>query len=138
VIRYLIDSSALWRVQRENDLRRSWADVITGGAVGSCHPQRVEFKRSARSRADLDLMQEMFDDLYPDVPVPKSAWRWVDATQARLSTSGQHRGLSVVDLLLSATAAHHGLIVLHDDHDFVTLATATSDVRERGVHRVPR
>jgi predicted nucleic acid-binding protein len=136
VIRFLIDSSALWRVQREKDLRMAWAEVISAGAVGSCHPQRVEFKRSARGRADFDAMTEMFEALYPDLPVPKSAWRWVESTQYRLTQDGTHRGLSVAGLLISATAAHHGVTVLHDDQDFATVARTARDVRERSIRAI--
>lgn len=137
MIRYLIDSSALWRVQRDKSLRSAWSEVITAGAVGSCQPQRVEFRRSARNRAEFDVMTEMFDELYPDLPVPKAAWRWVDSTQYRLAGSGVHRGLSVVDLIVSATAAHHGVTVLHDDRDFETAARTVPDLRERNIHAVP-
>jgi len=137
VIRYLIDTSALWRVHRDKALRAAWTEVITNGVVGSCAPQRAEFKRSARNRAEYDLMTEMFEELYPELPVPKSAWRWIESTQYRLAGAGAHRALSVVDLLVSATAAHHGATVLHDDHDFAAAAAAVTDLRERNIHRVP-
>jgi hypothetical protein len=49
VIRYLLDSSALWRILRDSALRGAWADVVSIGAIGSCHAQRVEFRRFART-----------------------------------------------------------------------------------------
>ncbi|MGH3431683.1 MAG: hypothetical protein ACRDQB_02480 [Thermocrispum sp.] len=70
MIRYLIDSSGLWRVLREADPRAAWSDVVAAGAVGSCHPQRAEFRRSARGLAEYERMNVMFDGRYPDVPVP--------------------------------------------------------------------
>jgi predicted nucleic acid-binding protein len=115
VIRYLLDSSGLWRLLRDEALRASWSDVITSGAVGSCHPQRTEFRRSARGVADLAQMTDMFDDLYPDVPVPRTAWRWASAAQFLLARSGAHRAPSTVDLLVCSIAAHSGTTVLHDD-----------------------
>lgn len=137
MIRYLLDSSALWRLLRDKDLRTAWADVITSGAVGTCQPQRAEFRRSARDRPEYDLMTDMFHELYPDLPVPKSGWKWIESTQYRLAGAGGHRGLSVVDLLVSATAAHHDVTVLHDDQDFATVASVAYDLRERNVHMVP-
>jgi predicted nucleic acid-binding protein len=137
MIRYLIDSSALWRVHRSGQLRAAWAEVIANGVVGSCQPQRAEFRASARNRSEYDDMTSMFEELYPDVPVHKSAWQWIESAQYRLSGLGEHRGLSVVDLLVSATAAHHGLTVLHDDADFATVARTVRDVRERNVHALP-
>lgn len=137
MIRYLIDSSAVWRIARDAALRSAWFEVITTGAVGSCHPQRTELRRSARNLDEYEQMTEMFNDLYPDAPVPKTAWRWVEAAQYRLVRRGAHRALSVTDLLIAATAAHHGLVVLHDDSDFVAAARVLTDLTERNVHDTP-
>jgi predicted nucleic acid-binding protein len=137
VIRYLLDSSALWRILREAALRSAWSEVISVGAVGSCQPQRVEFRRSARNLDEYEQMSAMFDDLYPDASLPKAAWRWVESAQYRLLRQGAHRALSAVDLLICATAAQRDLIVLHDDKDFVTAANCLPDVRERSIHDTP-
>lgn len=137
MIRYLVDSSGLWRLLREDRLRSSWSEVISAGSVGSCHPQRAEFRRSARNLDEYDQMTEMFDALYPDAPVPKTAWQWVESAQYRLLRHGAHRCMSVADLLIAATAAHHGLVVLHDDNDFATAASHVTDVVERRVYDTP-
>ena len=60
VIRYLLGSSALWRILRDGVLRAAWAEAVTVGAVGSCHPQRVEFRRSARTIDEYEQMSGMF------------------------------------------------------------------------------
>jgi predicted nucleic acid-binding protein len=138
VIRYLLDSSALWRILRDTALRASWAEVVSLGVIGSCQPQRVEFRRSARTIDEYEQMSEMFDVLYPDATVPKSAWRWTESAQYRLLRHGAHRALSAVDLLICATAAHHDLLVLHDDNDFVTAARYLPDLRERTIHDMPQ
>jgi predicted nucleic acid-binding protein len=138
VIRYLLDSSALWRILREPALRAAWSEVISVGAAGSCHPQRVEFRRSARTVAEYEQMSGMFDALYPDVAVSKGTWRWIESAQYRLLRHGAHRALSIVDLLVCATAAQHDLVVLHDDKDFATAALCLPDLRERGVRDTPQ
>lgn len=137
MIRYLLDSSALWRILRDTALRASWAEFVSLGVIGSCHPQRVEFRRSARTIDEYEQMSEMFDALYPDTAIPKGAWRWIESAQYRLLRHGAHRALSAVDLLICATAAHHDLVVLHDDSDFATAARYLADVRERSVHQTP-
>jgi predicted nucleic acid-binding protein len=137
VIRYLIDSSALWRVMRDDALRSAWADLVVSGAVGSCHPQRAEFRRSARSVDEYEQMTAMFDELYPDASVPKSAWRWIEAAQHRLVRHGLHRAMSIADLLIGATAAHHGLVVLHDDNDFAVAGRHLTDLIEQDVRDRP-
>jgi len=134
---YLADSSALWRVLRDPALRAGWSEVIAGHAIGSCQPQRTEFRRSARNLDEYEQMTAMFVDLYPDVAVPKTAWQWVDSAQYRLLRAGAHRALSCVDLLICACAAIHGLVVLHDDNDFVAAAQHLPDLAERRVHTLP-
>lgn len=138
MIRFLLDSSALWRVLRDAELRAAWADVVSAGTVGSCHAQRVEFRRSARTIDEYEQMTEMFAVLYPDAPVPKSAWRWMESAQYRLLRNGAHRALSAVDLLICATAAQHDLVVLHDDNDFANAARYLPDLRARTIRDTPQ
>lgn len=137
MIRYLLDSSALWRILREETVRQVWAEAISAGAVGSCEPQRTEFRRSARDVDEYEQMMGMFDTLYPDVSVPKTAWRWVEGAQYRLVRKGVHRALSAIDLLICAISSQHGLIVLHDDNDFVAAAQHLDEVRVRQVRQAP-
>ena len=75
----------------------------------------------------------MIRDDYPDVPVPKSVWRWIDAAQHRLAGVGAVRALSVVDLLICGTSAAAGLVVLHDDADYEFAARHLPDVQTRRV-----
>lgn len=138
MLRYLVDSTAVWRLQRDASLAEAWAHETDEGNIGSCHPQRTEFRRSARNLDEYDAMTDMFGDLYPDVPVPKTAWTWIETAQYRLAQRGRHHSLSVVDWLICATAAHHGLVVLHDDKDFTAAAELLPDVIEHNVHRIPR
>ncbi len=79
-------------------------------------------------------MSVMFTSLYPAVRVPKDVWQWIDTAQYRLCRHGAHKGLSAVDLLVCATAAIQGLVILHDDNDYVTAAHHLTDVVEHRVH----
>jgi len=78
-------------------------------------------------------MNQMFRDIYPDVPVPKAVWRWIDSAQHRLAGTGAVRALSVVDLLVCGTAAASGLVVLHDDADYELAARHLPDVDARRI-----
>jgi predicted nucleic acid-binding protein len=133
LIHFLVDSSAVWRLQRHPELTDAWTSLLVSGAVGSCEPQRAEFRRSARNAAEFDEMNHTFRDVYPDVPVPKSVCRWIDSAQHRLAGAGAVRALSVVDLLICATAAARGLVVLHDDADYELAERHLPDVRARRV-----
>ncbi|VBA32375.1 hypothetical protein LAUMK13_00061 [Mycobacterium innocens] len=78
-------------------------------------------------------MNRTFGDIFPDVPVPKSVWRWISSAQYRLAGAGAVRALSVVDLLICGTAAASGLVVLHDDADYELAQRHLPDVRARRV-----
>ena len=131
---YLLGTSGLVRLLRDPKLQSAWYDAIDAQAVASCYPQRAEFLYGARSRREYDEIAEMFTDLYPDASVPKNPGRWVGAVQHRMAQAGEHRSASAVDLIIAATAAHHGLTVLHDDADYRAVARHASDLCEHNVH----
>jgi predicted nucleic acid-binding protein len=133
---YLLDTSGLVRILAEPDLQDGWYDVIDAEAIGSCYPQRTEFLYSARDATEYDEITEMFGDLYPDVAVPKNAGRWIAGVQRQMARAGEHRSASAVDLMIAATAAHHGLTVLHDDSDYRTVARHAPDLTEHNVRDV--
>ena len=131
---YLLDTSGLVRLLRDPKLQEAWYDAIDAEVIGSCYPQRAEFLYSARDAAEYDEITEMFSDLYPDVAVPKTAGRWVSSVQYQMARMGHHRSASAVDLIIAATAAHHGLTVLHDDADYRTVARHAPDMAEHNIH----
>ncbi|MFC8874864.1 MULTISPECIES: PIN domain-containing protein [Streptomyces] len=133
---YLLDTSGLVRLLRDPKLQVAWYDAIDAGAIASCYVQRTEFLYNARDRREYDEIAEMFSDLYPDAAVPKNAGRWISAVQHRMAQAGEHRSASTVDLVIAATAAHHGLTVLHDDADYSTVARHASDLTEHNIHDV--
>lgn len=98
-----------------------------------CEPTRAEFLYSATSPAHRDELAEEIDALCRFSPVPKNAWRWVDTAQYKLTQQGQHRAAGAIDLLVCATAAHHGHTVLHVDNDFATVAAVLKEVQERDI-----
>ncbi len=107
------------------------AGLRAAGSLGRCRhrrrgrflpPQRIEFRRSARTIDEYGQMSEMFDALYPDAAIPKGAWPWMESAQYRLLRHG----------------AQHDLVVLHDDNDFATAARYLPDVRERTICDTPQ
>ncbi|WP_411761736.1 PIN domain-containing protein [Streptomyces tunisiensis] len=53
-----------------------------------------------------------------------------------MAQAGEHHGASAVDLVIAATAAHHGLVLLHDDADHRAVARHTSDLTEHNIHDI--
>ncbi len=118
---------------RTPDVMAVWADHISAGALRVCEPTRVEFLYSATGPAHRDELAGELDTLCGAAPVPKNGWRWVDNAQYKLTQKGQHRGPGPIDLLICATAVHHGLTVLHVDGDFVTVADVLPEVQQRDI-----
>jgi predicted nucleic acid-binding protein len=130
-VSYLLDTSALWYLLRHADARDAWAAHIQARMFHICEATRTEFLYSATGPAHRDELADDLDLMCRLAPVPKTAWRWVDSAQYKLTQAGQHRSAGALDLLVCATAVHHGLTVLHVDNDFVAAASVIKEVSER-------
>jgi predicted nucleic acid-binding protein len=133
VIGYLLDASGLWHLLRTPGLMTVWEGHIAAGALRVCEPTRTEFLYSATGPAHRDELAEELDTLAEPAPVPKTAWRWVDTAQYKLTQKGQHRAAGPLDLLVCATAVHHGLTVLHVDNDYATVAAILPELQQRDI-----
>lgn len=134
---YLVDSSALWRILRDRSVLDRWRETLAAGEFRSCYPQRSEFLTSARNLKEYSDFCRMFDTLYRDAAVPKGAGQWIGKTQYYAAERGSHQCLSAVDLQVCATAAHHSLVIVHDDSDFVTATRLSVELQQINVHEGP-
>ena len=119
---FLADTSMLVRLRRGRDIESRWLDAVRAGLVGVCPVVEAELVRATSSRSDRDQLRSHLRSLFGWHPMPDDAWRFVERVQDSLVDLGQHRGPSVVDLLVAATADAWGLTVLHVDADFDTIA----------------
>ncbi|WP_028811011.1 PIN domain nuclease [Streptomyces flavidovirens] len=122
--RYLADTSALIRFYR-GQTDASWDAVVNAGLVGLCEPVRQELLQGAGGRAAFHDMDRLLRATFPYYPIRGSAWEDAAELQHELARRGWHQCASPVDLLVSVTAAHHKLTVLHQDNDFDTIARIT-------------
>jgi predicted nucleic acid-binding protein len=120
-VTFLADTSMIVRLRRGGDIQPKWVDTVRAGLVGVCPAVEAELVRATASRADRDDLQRLLRSLFGWHPMPDDAWRFVERAQAALVDLGQHKGPSVVDLLVAATAEAWGLTVLHVDADFETI-----------------
>lgn len=121
---YLIDTSGLFRVLQDK-LRQAWAEELAAGVIATCPVVELEFLYSARSLADRRQKQQLLRTVFGWVPMTDGAYQRADEVQQALTETGHHRSAGPVDLLISATAERHGLIVLTDDRDFGVVASVT-------------
>ena len=56
---------------------------------------------------------------------PDVAWDRAWEVQQALAADGLHRTVKIPDLIIAAVAEHHGMAVIHYDHDFDRIAAVT-------------
>jgi predicted nucleic acid-binding protein len=130
---FLLDTSAFWHLTRSPEAMKAWEHYGAEGLFHVSEPTRAEILYSAENAAHRDEMAGVLDILCEPAPVPKDAWRWVDVAQYKLTLRSQHRCPGPIDLLVAATAVHHGFTVLHVDNDFLTIASALSEVQQQDI-----
>jgi predicted nucleic acid-binding protein len=131
--RYLIDKSALARMQVEA-VRARLGPIIEAGEAATCAVVDLEVLYSARNREDYEQIRRRRALAYQSVPVTEEVLERALAIQAELSRSGRHR-VPIPDLIIAAAAETAGLILLHYDHDFETIASVTGQPVEWVVER---
>lgn len=130
---YLFDTSAWVLGGTNRAVAERLAAEIRSGALGLCTMTALELLYSARNVNEYGMTLERLRRLpWYDLRDPKAAV----AVQHRLALRGQHR-TSLPDVVVAATAAEHGLTVLHYDSDYERLAEVAGIqhewVAERGL-----
>jgi predicted nucleic acid-binding protein len=123
-VKFLGDTSAIARIQQGLAASR-WARAASTGVVALCDPVELEVLRKTGGGSARRAMRRSLRGTYPWCPVPEKAWDLALDLQDRLADTSQHRGVSIVDLVIAVTAARHRLTVLHDDRDYEVISQAT-------------
>ena len=128
---WLVDTSALARLGASPDAAE-WASRISRGLVRISTVTRLEVGFSARSADALRraTTHAPIAAMPVDYLTPAIEDRACEVQQ-RLADRGQHRAVSIPDLLVAATAELAGLTVLHVDKDFPLIAEVTGQPIER-------
>lgn len=124
VATHLADKSALVRLHREPVARRL-GPMIEAGLVGTCGIIELEVRYSARRHDEYEAISRDRSLGYEWFTMPDEVWDRALATQSELSARGQLRAVRFPDLLIAATAERHGLVVIHYDADYDTIASIT-------------
>jgi predicted nucleic acid-binding protein len=122
---YLVDTSALVRIFRDQDVRIRWEQQIAAGLVAVCPIVGLEFLYSARSKTDREELTELIEATFVWTPMPDRVFPRASDVQSLLTDRGTHRSASAVDLLVAATAELSQLTLLHYDRDYDQIALAT-------------
>ena len=125
IARYLVDTSALIRILRDEAVKARWEQQITAGTIAVCPIVELEVLYTARSKTDRDELLELLRAAFAWVVVPDRTFDRAAEVQAALTDLGAHRSAGAVDLLIAATAELHGLTLLHYDGDFDQIVRVT-------------
>ena len=128
---WLVDKSALVRLTASPDAAE-WAGRVERGLVRITTVTRLEVGYSARSGPELraGLRQPPMSSMPVEYLTPAIEDRSLEIL-ALLADRGQHRALSIPDLIIAATAELAGLTILHLDKDFEVIAAVTGQPVER-------
>jgi len=128
---WLIDKSALVRVASSPDVDE-WNNRIERGLVHITNLTRLEIGYSARTGAAArrDLREPPLAAMPVEYLTPAIEDRALEV-QLLLADAGKHRGPSIPDLLIAATAELVGLTVLHVDKDFEVVSELTGQPIQR-------
>ncbi len=123
VTSWLIDKSALYRINEAND---EWLSRIQRGLVRISTVTLLEVGFSTRNGGDhrSTLGEPPVSSMPVEHITPAIEARAVEI-QMLLADRGQHRAPSIPDLLIAATAELSRLTVLHVDKDFELIAAIT-------------
>lgn len=131
---WLVDKSLLARVDVAA-VAEALLPRVQPGQVGVALVTELEVGYSSRSRQDYDATRQDLLDLLIPVTMPIRAEERARELQRDLVTRGQHRGVSVADLVLAAIADIEELTILHYDADFDLISDVTGQPTEWVVPR---
>ena len=123
--RFLLDTSAVVRLLREQAVRSRWEQQIAAGLVAVCPLVELELLYTARSAAHRVELQDLIAGAFVWAPMPDRAFTRAAEVQDVLTQHGQHRSAGAVDLLVAAAAELNSLTLVHYDRDFDQVARAS-------------
>lgn len=130
---YLVDNSVLQRMGRAEVLASTLLLVDAGGEMASCAVSVDEASYSARSASDLQDVRKRLREDFRFLEQDTQSDRVVDEIRQALFAAGKGRAAGTRDLLISAVAIRHDVVVLHYDEDFVHVASVMPRFRQRWV-----
>lgn len=123
--RFLLDTSALVRLLRDQAVRSRWEQQIEAGLVAVCPLVELEMLYAARSAKHRAELRDLIAAAFAWVPMPDRVFTRAAEVQEVLTQQGQHRSAGAVDLLVAAAAELNSLTLVHYDRDFDQVARAS-------------
>ncbi|WP_327034464.1 PIN domain nuclease [Micromonospora ureilytica] len=120
---YLLDKSALARWPKHS-LAPVLGELSDRGLLAVCGAVEIEVIHSARTAKDAQRARWLMGG-FRWLVMPDEVWGRAIDIQVQALHKGNHRALSMADLLIAATAERHGVTVLHYNGDFDLITSIT-------------
>jgi predicted nucleic acid-binding protein len=134
VARFLLDTSVWSRIDAAPVAERC-LPLIRGGLVATCPIVDLEVLYSARSPASHAAARDERRLALEMLAIEQPTLDRAVEVQAALAVRGEHRGASLPDLIIAATAERARVAVLHYDADYDLIASVTGQPVEWVVPR---
>ena len=121
--RYLLDKSALARWPKPA-VAPVLDELSDRGLLAVCAVVEIEVVHNARTANEAKRIRRLLHG-FDWLTMPDEIWDRAIDVQIQALHKGNHRALSMADLLIAATAERHGATVLHYDGDFDMIAAIT-------------
>ena len=121
--RYLLDKSALARWPKP-PVAAILDELSDRSVLAVCGAVEIEVIYSARTTGEAQRARELFRG-FDRLAMPDEIWDRAAEVQIHAVRRGNHRALSMADLLIAATAERHHSTVLHYDGDYDMIAAIT-------------
>lgn len=126
----LLADTSVWHRVGHPALSARWLQLLADDRIAICPQIRLEILYSSRSTKDYARTRDLLGALH-QLETPPSCWVGAEEVQAVLASRAlHHRSVTIADLVIAATAAHHGATVLHYDSDYDTIAAVTRQPTE--------
>lgn len=133
VATHLADKS-VWARLRQPAVRLAVERYTNRGLIGTCPVIDLELLFSARSGDEHEHFRRQ-REAFEYFPMTDEIARRAIEVQGLLARRGQHRSVSIPDLLVAATAERFSVTVLHYDADYERIAAITGQPTEWVVPR---
>jgi predicted nucleic acid-binding protein len=122
--RYLVDKSALARAG-ETAVAKVFDPLLQSRLLAVSGIIELEVLYSARNGSDHRQMRTQLESAFDWLRTEDEDFVRAVEVQGKLAAIGNHRAVSLADLLIAAVAERNGVAVLHYDADFDVIATQT-------------
>ena len=126
---YLVDKSAWEQLRYSEAAQLRFSALAAKAEIATCPIIAGELLFSARNHDQLRKHRGQLETLLWLETTDDAEHRML-GVQQQLARAGQHRGVSLVDLLVAATAEAHWATVLHYDGDYERIAKVTGQPHE--------